>query len=201
MIHEQHAAPLIALKLRGFATADALAAMLGAPVEAALAVLGADGLTAETRMGLRLTPAGQAAADAIWAAEREALDAAAMAALHADFHAPNAAFKAVVADWQLRDGAPNDHSNAAHDAAVLDRLAATHAAIEPIVARAAALVPRLRRYGDRLAAALARVRAGEGRWVAAPLIDSYHTIWFELHEELIRLSGRTRAAEAAAGRA
>jgi len=28
-----------------------------------------------------------------------------------------------------------------------------------------------------------------------------HTLWFELHEELIHLTGRTRAGEAAAGRA
>jgi pyruvate,orthophosphate dikinase len=29
--------------------------------------------------------------------------------------------------------------------------------------------------------------------LAAPLKDSYHTVWFELHEELIILSGRSRA--------
>ena len=28
--------------------------------------------------------------------------------------------------------------------------------------------------------------------VAAPIKDSYHTVWFELHEELIVLSGRER---------
>ncbi len=33
------------------------------------------------------------------------------------------------------------------------------------------------------------------------MIDSYHTVWFELHEELIALSGLTREDEAAAGRA
>jgi hypothetical protein len=29
---------------------------------------------------------------------------------------------------------------------------------------------------------------------------SHHTVWFELHEELIRLTGRNRADEAAGGR-
>jgi hypothetical protein len=33
------------------------------------------------------------------------------------------------------------------------------------------------------------------------MIDSFHTVWFELHEDLIGLLGRTRAEEAAAGRA
>ncbi len=28
--------------------------------------------------------------------------------------------------------------------------------------------------------------------VAAPNKDSYHTVWFELHEELLVLSGRPR---------
>jgi pyruvate,orthophosphate dikinase len=33
------------------------------------------------------------------------------------------------------------------------------------------------------------------------MIDSYHTVWFELHEDLIGLAGLSRADEAAAGRA
>ena len=39
------------------------------------------------------------------------------------------------------------------------------------------------------------------RWMASPRVDSYHGIWFELHEDLIQLAGRTRAEEAQAGRA
>lgn len=34
-----------------------------------------------------------------------------------------------------------------------------------------------------------------------PIMDSYHTVWFELHEELIGASGLTRDEEAAAGHA
>ena len=43
--------------------------------------------------------------------------------------------------------------------------------------------------------------AGDGRYVASPRVDSYHGIWFELHEDLIQLAGRNRADEVAAGRA
>jgi pyruvate,orthophosphate dikinase len=32
-------------------------------------------------------------------------------------------------------------------------------------------------------------------------VDSYHSAWFELHEDLILLAGRNRADEVAAGRA
>ena len=44
-------------------------------------------------------------------------------------------------------------------------------------------------------------KSGDGRFVASPRVDSYHGIWFELHEDLIQLAGRTREEETAAGRA
>jgi pyruvate,orthophosphate dikinase len=31
--------------------------------------------------------------------------------------------------------------------------------------------------------------------MASPLKDSYHTVWFEYHEELIALCGRNRLEE------
>ena len=40
--------------------------------------------------------------------------------------------------------------------------------------------------------ALDQIRDGDHTMVAAPIKDSYHTVWFELHEELIVLSGRER---------
>jgi pyruvate,orthophosphate dikinase len=57
------------------------------------------------------------------------------------------------------------------------------------------------RYAARLREAATRAAAGEGKYVASPRVDSYHGTWFELHEDLIRLAGRTRAEETAAGRA
>lgn len=192
---------LIALKLRGFARPDALAAMLGRDVAGELAALVAAGLAAEARMGARLTPAGQAEAEAAWQRERAAVDPAAADSLYERFHAVNGPFKALIADWQIRNGEPNDHADATYDAAIVARLATLDADLAPILAQAARLAPRLAAYPPRFAHALARVQAGEHRFMAAPLLDSYHTIWFELHEELIRLSGRTRAAEAEAGRA
>ena len=41
-------------------------------------------------------------------------------------------------------------------------------------------------------------RGGDQRYVASPRVDSYHSVWFELHEDLIRLSGKKRA-EATSG--
>jgi pyruvate,orthophosphate dikinase len=110
--------------------------------------------------------------------------------------------KEVVTAWQMRDDqTPNDHSDAEYDASVLDRLAAIHvdamAWLEPIRSG----VPRLADYGARLDRAIEAAEAGDGRFVASPRVDSYHGSWFELHEDLIQLAGRTREEETAAGRA
>jgi pyruvate,orthophosphate dikinase len=44
----------------------------------------------------------------------------------------------------------------------------------------------------RLRRALAEIRAGDDTMVAAPIKDSYHTVWFELHEDLLLLANRER---------
>jgi pyruvate,orthophosphate dikinase len=113
--------------------------------------------------------------------------------------------KTIVTAWQMRevDGEQvlNDHADADYDAAVLRRLADLHAKarawIEPLYER----LPRLASYGRRLGAAAAAVAGGDGMYIASPRVDSYHGIWFELHEDLIRLAGRTREEEVAARRA
>ena len=56
------------------------------------------------------------------------------------------------------------------------------------------MVALLVAYGERL-------DAKEWGLLKAPRVDSYHGAWFELHEELIQLAGRTRADEVAEGRA
>jgi hypothetical protein len=60
---------------------------------------------------------------------------------------------------------------------------------------------RLAAYQRRLARAAEAIAAGDNRFVSSPRVDSYHSVWFELHEELIRLAGRSRADEVASGRA
>lgn len=122
-----------------------------------------------------------------------------MAAVYDDFRAINADFKRLVTDWQLKDGAPNRHDDAEYDDAVLARLDDAHARVTPVIEAAAAQLPRLNRYAAKLAAALDKVRAGDTAWLTRPLIDSYHTVWFELHEELIVAVGLTRQEAARSG--
>jgi hypothetical protein len=124
-----------------------------------------------------------------------------MAAAYNDFRAANADFKTLVTEWQLKDGQPNTHEDNGYDAVVLERLDGVHTAVLPIIAAAAAQVRRLAVYSDKLTAALQKVSLGETIWFTLPNIDSYHTVWFELHEELIQAAGLNRADEANAGHA
>jgi pyruvate,orthophosphate dikinase len=110
------------------------------------------------------------------------------------FQRPDRELKQIVTAYQLGPDGP--------DGAAIRRI---HEMITgeatAIISAAAAVVPRLERYGARLDAALAQLASGDARYLAHPAVDSIHTIWFELHEELIRLAGTDRATETAAGRA
>lgn len=184
---------LVRLRLKGF-----LRPSLGE--ESAFAALVTNGAAEAVKFGHRLTSAGRLAADAVWASDRAAADAAALSNLYACFETINAPFKALVADWQLRDGQPNDHLDGSYDTAVLARLDPLADTLVDLLADLTQQVPRMARYAQAFAAARVQLRSGQTRWFAAPMIDSVHTLWFELHEELIHLTGRTRAGEAAAGR-
>jgi pyruvate,orthophosphate dikinase len=196
---------LRALLIKGYGDGSALGPALGCSAGDATRVITelVDAGLAEPGAGsFRLSSSGRDAASALLAADRDAWSpAAAESALEA-FLALDARMKQVVTDWQMRDPTTlNDHADAAYDAAVLARLAELHADVERWLAPLVAGLPRLARYGARLAAANEAAQSGNGKFVASPRVDSYHSAWFELHEDLIRLAGRTRESETAAGRA
>ena len=197
------------LALKGMSSAEGIADILGcatADVDDVLTALLAAGEAQQLPGGrVRLLPPALARVD-----ERFAADACRLGPtiepLLDGFHAVNDRFKQVVTSWQMRDvdgrAVPNEHDDADYDAAVIARLRDdVHPAIAPIITAVADREARFSRYLDRLSAALVAIEEGDVQMVAHPLRDSYHTVWFELHEELIRLSGRNRADEAAAGRA
>jgi len=151
---------------------------------------------------LRISPRGRARLETLLDEERQGIDSAAMAAAYHEFRSVNTDFKALATDWQLKGGAegkPNAHDDAEYDAAVLTRLDEVHARVVPIIEAAATQLPRLNAYPAKLLAALDKVKAGETAWLTQPLIDSYHTVWFELHEELIGAVGLTREEAARSG--
>ena len=197
-------AVLQAVRLKGRVTPADLAATLDEEpddVSETVEQLTASGLLVDGP-ALRISPDGRARLDTLLAEERTGIDAAAIAAAYDDFRSVNADFKALVTDWQLKGGpagTPNTHDDAEYDAAVLARLDGVHARVVPIIDEAATQLPRLSAYSAKLRAALDKVKAGETAWLTRPLIDSYHTVWFELHEELIGAVGLTREEAARSG--
>ncbi|MFH9728156.1 transcriptional regulator [Streptomyces sp. NPDC017254] len=103
-------------------------------------------------------------------------------------------------DWQLRpDGsgrlAVNDHGDAAWDGRVLDELTALGQVVESLSEELGARLLRFDGYGARFTGALARVRRGELSWVDRVREDSCHTVWMELHEDLLATLGIARGEE------
>ncbi|WP_102143220.1 MarR family transcriptional regulator [Mycobacterium hubeiense] len=190
------------VRLKGrIADTDALAQTIGEDPAAMTRVV--DSLTESGLLlagkSLRLTEAGRERLRELLAAERAGIDQDALASAYDDFRSVNAAFKELVSDWQLKDGSPNTHDDADYDVAVLARLDRVHEQVMPVITTAATQLPRLAAYADKLRAALDKVHSGDTAWLTRPIIDSYHTVWFELHEELIGAAGLTREDEARAG--
>ncbi|MET0453355.1 MAG: MarR family transcriptional regulator [Mycobacterium sp.] len=194
---------LQAVRLKGRVSDSDLAATTGvnnADIASAVAPLHEAGLLAAGKT-IKITPEGRARLAQLLADERSAIDTDALAAAYEDFRSVNGDFKALVSDWQLRNGEPNTHDDPEYDGNVLSGLDGIHQRVLPILAAVAAEIPRLESYSAKLASALAKVKAGETTWLTRPIIDSYHTVWFEVHEELILAAGLTRDAEAKAGHA
>jgi hypothetical protein len=112
------------------------------------------------------------------------------------FERLNGALKQLITDWQTMtvsgERVPNDHSHADYDARIIDRLGELHERAEIVLKRLAGAVHRFRIYDEKLRAALERAEDGAIQWVSDARIESYHTVWFELHEDLLRLMGRER---------
>jgi len=194
---------LQAIRLKGRVRPTDLAATLNedeASVDAAITELADAGLISDGR-SVRLSPDGRTRLGELLAEERRGIDGESFGQAYDQFRPINREFKALVSEWQLRDGEPNDHSDADYDAAVLGRLDSVHAAVVPILAAASLQLPRLHAYSDKLSAALQKVQTGDTTWFTRPIVDSYHTVWFELHEELIFAAGLTREDEATSGHA
>jgi hypothetical protein len=196
------------LRLKGFAAPAVLAGLVELPdddVEGELAKLQTGGLVQyrEGRItGWSLTRAGRAhhaerCGDELASVGcRDVIDGS-----YRQFLEVNEPFLAVCTDWQLRgaaDGAQviNDHGDANYDAAVVGRLRAIHTAVEPICADLTGALGRYAPYGPRLGEALGKIEAGQQEWFTGALIESYHTVWFELHEDLLATLGIPREAEA-----
>ncbi|MFF0148167.1 pyruvate,orthophosphate dikinase [Amycolatopsis sulphurea] len=181
------------LRCKGAAGIDLLAMATEVPetvVSQRLSVLCARGDCVWAGQRACLTPAGRTRLAELLALERRSLDPGALRPLVTKFGVVNAEFKALLTGWQRADITA---------AAFTDRFQALHRRTRKVLERLATVVPRLAVYPRRLERAAGLVTAGDLTWLASPLHDSYHSIWFELHQELLELTGRDRAACEEAG--
>jgi hypothetical protein len=190
---------LHALRIKGFAKVDVLADVSAVDpdrVEQQLADFQAQELALfrEARALWQLTPKGREVH-----AEELAAEAPPIRPLIEPHYPPflelNDAFKELCGDWQLRDGSPNDHSDAAHDAAVIARLLEIDSQAQPVVGAIGSEVTRLAPYGPRLSSTAKRVAEGDHQLFTGVMCGSYHDVWMELHEDLILTLGIDRAKE------
>ena len=188
------------LAIKKHADAAAVAAAVGldeAAVQAALDEAVAKGRAAHAGAAYSLTPVARVALDGaysrLFAAQRA--DAAFIAA-HERFEAVNRELKRLMTAWQTieidGESVLNDHTDKDYDDRLIDRLGALHERAEAILRQLAAGLPRLAIYAHNLEAALEKAEDGAIEWVSGARIESYHTVWFELHEDLLRILGRTR---------
>jgi hypothetical protein len=181
---------LHALGIKGRASLEEVAAVVGnAPsaTESRLRELEDAGLvierTAGRRPGWMLSPTGRAA----YAAEsRESLSNDArdrLAAEYASFLKINTRAKTACSVWQTT-------SDQQRRVEVLMELEEIYEHVDPVLTRCGTIVPRFGRYGARLSEALQRAPV-DPRYVVSPSVDSFHTVWFECHEEFLVTLGRT----------
>lgn len=198
---------LHAVRLRGMADAPAVAARFGLDLDLAAELLGdfeAYGWVTRSDFagagGWSLTAAGKARNEQQLAAELAEADAGAVVlAVHRDFLPSNEILQQACTSWQLRPTpddalAPNRHDDPAWDARVLDALGRIGGELQGLESRLTAVLRRFGGYSARFGDALARGRRGEVGWVTGVGLDSCHTVWMELHEDLLATLGLERGA-------
>lgn len=183
---------LHAVRLKGFADSEAVAARYGRPAEqTAEDLLDAEAYGWVTRSsfagvsGWSLTEAGRRQNETQLSAE---LDEAGVRDLvekaHDEFLPLNAEATHVLSTWQLGTGE-------LRHADVYARLGGLGDQLRALEEQLTAALSRFAGYHARFTAALAGA-ATDPVWITGLEVDSCHRVWFELHEDLVATLGLTR---------
>lgn len=191
---------LNAVVLKRMADAAAVARVAGVAADTAdraLTALESQGLL--VRVGGPALPTDDAEAALSAAAAEyyaEVRDDPRVAEQVARFDTTNAQFLATMTSWQQIDVGgrmvTNDHTDAEYDEKVITRLDKLVTRLQALLDALAVHDPRFGIYVRRFAEAVDAVEAGRLEFVAAPTEESIHTVWHELHEDLLRTLGKER---------
>ena len=174
------------LRIRGRIAADQLGAE-----QAVVEALSDAELVRMTERGVILTSKGFQQNALHLEFERAEIELDRFAATYDRFLRVNQPIKDVCAAWQARGISVSDDDMFK----ALDALEGLFERVRPSLSGAADIVPRFQSYVDHLAAALDRVAEGERKFLADPQSASFHTVWFECHEDYLLTLGRDRDSE------
>ena len=200
MNEEQHLV-LHGLGIKKYSRPEAIASLIAVPVERVRKLI-EDGVTkgTVTEVGGRfvLSPTARVSLQANHGRFFAALRSnQAFRGAYLDFERVNNDLKALITDWQtIKIGGKvvaNDHSNASHDEQVMKRVAKLHDQADRILKSMGKVLPRMLVYQQKLEEALDKAESGQTEWISDAKIESYHTVWFELHEDLLCIMGERRS--------
>jgi len=135
---------------------------------------------------ISLTIAGTARLDGLMAESADGAGRGDIEAIYREFLVLNRAFLSVVSVWQTGARTTGEVAGQALRSLV-DQAA-------PILVALSRMQPRFMGYMPRFDRALGRAEH-RSRWLDSPVLDSVHTVWFELHEHLLATLGRSRTDE------
>jgi hypothetical protein len=185
---------LHALRVKGIATPESIGEAIGRDPDAVLSrlrELEAEGAAFERpsrkRPGWVLSEDGRDRHAAELAEAHPPQTRETLGELYNGFLALNNDVKGLAARWQ--HAASDDDRFELHG-----RLEDVHELAAKTLTHTGELLPRFGRYSHRLGVALGKIE-DDPRYFVSPLVDSYHTVWFECHEDFLLTLGRTRAEE------
>jgi pyruvate, orthophosphate dikinase len=120
----------------------------------------------------------------------------------ADFEALDTEFKKVCLMWQVRQdrtsspntpNIPNTHDDPEYDFGVLGRLEEVHSRLRDLVGSVSGLDAELADLTVELDNAMTRIGEGEFDYFTGVQLNSFHNLWFELHEDLLCTMGLERS--------
>lgn len=154
----------------------------------------AEGYAAEEDGLCYLTPTGEAEVARLYSGRLSGADLPAAEELLEDYSLLDAELKRVVQAWQLKpDGSTNQHDDEAYDRDVLVQLFRLDDEAQALLrGQTVGVAEVVGSYVDRLAAARRALEEGDSSRLAATDAGSYHAVWHELHEDLLRTLGRER---------
>lgn len=186
--------------IKRHSSAEVIAELIGLPIERVtmhLREATESGRAVEVQGGWSLQPLTAVALSGYYAqAHRAQREDAGFRAAYDRFELINRNLKQVITDWQTitvgGEAVPNSHDDEDYDGKIIDRLGTIHEQVEGTLKSLSQQVPRIGTYLRKLTEALEKAEDGDIEWVSDIRRESYHTVWFELHEELLRIMGTER---------